>query len=508
MIPLRIPRSILPASLLILSGAVAAPALASPDLAAPAVPAASLIASSPAPASLPAAAEVVGSWEGALAVTADIQLRIVFQVTEAPDGSLQATMDSPDQAARGIPVASITYGHGHLVMEVTAVGGRYEGYLEAPDRLEGNWMQGGASFPLALSRVEKVSTPQRPQHPELPFPYRSEDVIYPNPEAGIRLAGTLTLPEGPGPFPAVTLVTGSGAQDRNSEIFGHRIFLVLADHLTRSGIAVLRSDDRGVGESEGDFRAATSADFATDTRAAVDYLLTRPEVDPSAIGIVGMSEGGLIAPMVAAGMEEVAFLVLLAGPGVTGEEILFRQGELIARSMGASAEDVERSRTLQARLFTILREEEDPAVRSHRVEAELRGAVEEMSDAEREAGGIPQAGEEGWIRAQLAPLEGPWFRYFLLHDPAPVLRRVQVPVLALNGSLDLQVDPAQNLPAIEAALREGGNPDFTVEELPGLNHLFQTAETGAPSEYGQIEETFSPLALDRISHWILDRFGG
>jgi uncharacterized protein len=498
MIALRTPRSVVPASLLVLSGVLAAPALGALDLAAAKLDA----------ASLPASPDVVGTWEGTLAVTAGMQLQIVFQITEAPDGSLQATMDSPDQAARGIPVASITYGHGHLVLEVTAVGGRYEGHLEAPDRLEGTWMQGGASFPLGLARVEEASTPHRHQHPEPPFPYRSEDVVYPNPEADIHLAGTLTLPEGPGPFPAVTLVTGSGAQDRNSEIFGHRIFLVLADHLTRSGIAVLRSDDRGVGESEGGFRAATSADFATDTRAAVEYLLTRPEVDPSSVGIVGMSEGGLIAPMVAAGMEEVAFLVLLAGPGVTGEEILFRQGELIARSMGASAEDVERSRGLQTRLFTILREEADPAVRRNRVEVELRRALEEMSDAEREAGGIPQAGEDGWVQAQLAPLEGPWFRYFLLHDPAPVLRQVQVPVLALNGSLDLQVDPAQNLPAIESALREGGNPDFTVEELPGLNHLFQTAATGAPSEYGQIEETFSPVALERISGWILERFGG
>jgi uncharacterized protein len=466
----------------------------------------------PAPATpapvLPASPDVVGSWEGALAVTGDMRIRIVFHIAEAADGSLQATMDSPDQAARGIPVASATYGHGHLVLEVTAVGGRFEGYLAEPDRLEGNWTQGGTAFPLELARVEEVTEPSRPQDPEPPFPYRSEEVRYPNAEAGIHLAGTLTLPEGPGPFPAVTLVTGSGAQNRDSEIFGHRIFLVLADHLTRRGIAVLRSDDRGVGESEGDFRAATSADFAGDTRAAVEYLLTRPEVDPTAVGIVGMSEGGLIAPMVAAETDDVAFLVLLAGPGVPGEELLFRQGELISRAMGASDQDVERSRALQARLFAILREETDPGARRHRLEGELRGALALMTEEERRAGGITADTEDGWVRSQLAPLEGPWFRYFLLHDPAPVLRGIQVPVLALNGSLDLQVDAAQNLPAIESALRQGGNPDFTVEEVPGLNHLFQTATTGAPAEYARIEETFAPVALDRIADWIVERFGG
>jgi uncharacterized protein len=368
------------------------------------------------------------------------------------DGGLTASADSPDQGVRGIPVESIGYEEGRLVLELPSVQARFEGRLMGENEIEGSWSQGGAALPLELERVEEVVGPNRPQEPEPPFPYVAEAVRYPNLDAGIHLAGTLTLPEGDGPFPAVALISGSGAQNRDSEVFGHRIFLVLADHLTRQGIAVLRSDDRGVGESEGIFQEATSRDFAGDAAAAVAYLRARPEIAPEAVGLVGLSEGGMIAPMVAAESDDVAFIVLMAGPGLTGEEILHLQADLISRAMGVTPET-----------------------------------------------------REGWITSQKSTAGGPWFRFFLVHDPRPVLRQVRVPVLALNGELDLQVPPAENLGAIEAALREGGNPDFTVRELPGLNHLFQTATTGSPMEYAQIEETMSPKAMDMVARWILER---
>jgi pimeloyl-ACP methyl ester carboxylesterase len=338
-------------------------------------------------------------------------------------------------------------------------------------------------------------------------PYRSEDVRYRSEPAGITLAGTLTLPEGAGPFPTVVLISGSGPQNRDSELFGHRVFLVLADYLTRHGIAVLRSDDRGVGDSEGVFREATSRDFASDAAAAVGYLKTRADVRRGAVGLLGMSEGGLVAPMVASGPDSVAFVVLMAGPGVPGEDILYAQSALIARAMGASEEQISFNRRLQGELFAVLKAEADPTVRARRMEEVLRGQFADVPAAERAASGLTAEVEREWIDSQITAMGGPWYRYFLTHDPRPVLKEVRVPVLALNGSLDLQVPAGLNLPAVEAALREGGNPDVTIVELPGLNHLFQTASTGVPAEYPTIEETMSPVAMDIVARWILERTG-
>jgi len=384
--------------------------------------------------------------------------------------------------------------------------GRYQGTMTAPDTIQGEWSQMGQSLPLVLVRGDGDEA-RRPQEPQPPFPYEEEEVRYPNPEAGIHLAGTLTLPPGPGPFPAVALITGSGAQDRDETIMGHKPFWVLADHLTRHGIAVLRSDDRGVGESEGDFSAATSADFAGDAAAAVAYLRERPEIDPHRIGLVGHSEGGIIAPMVAVERGGVAFTVLLAGTALPGDEILLLQGEAIARAMGQDEDAIRGSRELQVATFQVIREEEDPEVRSRRAGEILRDHLAGMTPEEREALGIPAEAEDQWIEAQGAVAASPWFRYFLTYDPRDHLRRLEVPVLALFGELDLQVPANENMSAMEEALREAGNPDVTLLELPGLNHLFQTAETGSPTEYARIEETFAPAALDAVSSWIVERFG-
>ena len=448
---------------------------------------------------------IVGTWQGELTVAGGMSLAMVFHIKLEEEGNLAASADSPDQGVQGIAVESVSFEEGRAELHLPSIGARFEGTLEDPESLKGTWFQGGAELPLEMARVDEVVRPARPQEPEPPFPYAAEDVRYPNPQADIDLAGTLTIPEGSGPFPAVALISGSGAQNRDMELFGHRPFKVLADHLTRQGIAVLRSDDRGVGDSEGVFADATTGDFADDAAAAVTYLRSRPEVDSRAVGLVGLSEGGLIAPMVAVDSPEVAFIVLLAGPGLPGEEILYLQGELISRAMGAADDQIQQSRRLQERLFHVVTEESDDDVRRERLEAVLREALSEMSEEERAALGSTEEAEEGWIRSQLSSLSGPWFRYFLLHDPRPVLREVEVPVLALNGELDLQVPPAENLAAIEAALREGGNEAFVVHELPRLNHLFQTAETGAPTEYARIEETMSPKAMDLVAEWILEQ---
>lgn len=456
---------------------------------------------------------VAGTWSGSLELPGGQSLPLVFHIRAAEDGTLTSTMDSPAQGATGIPVQTTTFAEGRLVLELPAIAGRYEATLDEEGRLVGTWSQGGGTLPLSLRRGDPTPPPARPQNPVPPFPYRVEEVRFRNPEAGIELAGTLTLPEGPGPFPAVVLITGSGPQNRDEELMGHRPFLVLADHLTRRGIAVLRYDDRGVGESGGIFATATTADFAGDAAAAAAFLRSRPEIEQGAVGLVGHSEGGVIAPMVSVERGGVDFVVLLAGPGLPGKEVLYLQGAAIARAMGVPEPAVERTLSMQRRLFALVAaapgagSPADDAALAEGLRGELREILRETPAAERVALGLPTADEGDWIEAQVQTLTAPWFRYFLVHDPARDLRRLQVPVLALVGSKDLQVTPAENLPAIRRALEEGGNPDFTVEELPGLNHLFQTAGTGAPSEYATIQETFAPVALDRISSWILDRWG-
>lgn len=450
---------------------------------------------------------VVGAWSGSLDVPGGGTLTIIFNLEVTSEGELSGTLDVPDQGAIGIPVSQVTFGGDELTLELSAIGARFQGTFHPPDSLRGEWEQGGMRAPLEMERTGESEGPARPQEPEAPFPYRSDEVRFSNSDAGIRLAGTLTLPEGEGPFPAVALVSGSGPQNRDSEVFGHRLFLVLADYLTRRGISVLRFDDRGVGASEGEFSEATTRDFAGDAAAAVSYLRDRPEVDPDAVGLVGMSEGGLVAPLAAVQGAGVSFLVLMAGPGLPGEDILYMQSELIARAGGAGDEEVRTNRRFQERLFRIVKQEADPDRRSERLRSAMRTVLTELTAEERLALGVPEAAEDGWISSQVQSMSSAWFRGFLMHDPRPVLERVRVPVLALNGELDLQVPPEENLAAVEEALAAGGNPDFTVRELLGLNHLFQTAETGSPAEYGQIEETMSPEAMEIVADWILDRAG-
>lgn len=447
--------------------------------------------------------KVAGRFSGALN-TGGIQLTVVFNVSAASDGALTATLDSPDQGAMGIAVAKTTFTGGDtLRLEIPAIAGSWEGKLSSDgNTLTGTWTQGGGSLPLTLKRQDKAPEIRRPQTPKAPFPYRAEEVEYVNRAANLRLGGTLTLPKGNGPFPAALLITGSGAQDRDETLFNHKPFAVIADSLTRRGIAVLRVDDRGVGKSTGDFAKATSRDFATDVRAGVAYLKTRHEINKTKIGLIGHSEGGLIAPMVAAqAPRDVAFIVLLAGPGVPGDQILVEQGALIARAGGAPQSAIARGRAGQKAAYAILRTEPDPA----RAEAKLivlnKQAIAKLNEAERKTIGDPDAAAKNATKMLLSP----WFRFFLTYDPAPTLKRVRCPVLALNGGLDLQVPPKQNLPALARALRAGGNKQVTLRELPGLNHLFQPTKTGSPAEYGRIEQTFSPEALRILGDWVVQR---
>ena len=428
---------------------------------------------------------IEGLWQGTLDV-GSAKLRLLLKVSRGSEGALGAKLDSLDQGAVDIPVSSVSFEQGALKFAIRGIGASFEGAL-SKDGVEvaGQFTQGPATLPLVLKRTEKPAATNRPQEPKKPYPYDEEEALYENRKAGVKLAGTLTLPRSEAPAPAVILISGSGAQDRNEAVFGHRPFLVLADHLTRAGIAVLRVDDRGVGGSTGSVGTATSEDFAGDVLAGVEFLKGHKRVNARRIGLAGHSEGGLVAPLVAAQSGDVTFVVLMAGPGVTGEQILYEQGALIAKAAGAPEASIAANRALQQKAFAVIKQETDPAT----IEAKLREVVKDVPGGE----------------AHVRMAKSAWFRFFLTYDPAPTLRRVKCPVLAINGELDLQVPPEVNQAAVQAALQAGGNRDVTVLKMARLNHLFQTAKTGGLGEYAQIEETIAPAALETISKWILER---
>jgi fermentation-respiration switch protein FrsA (DUF1100 family) len=327
---------------------------------------------------------------------------------------------------------------------------------------------------------------KRPQLPKPPFPYLEEAVSYSNGE--VTLAGTLTLPPGAGPFPALLLVSGSGAQDRNSEVFGHRPFHLWADALTRAGIAVLRMDDRGVGGSSGNVSLSTTSDFAEDALAGVDFLVGRSEIADNFVGILGHSEGGIVAPLAASNSKKVAFVVLLAAPAVPGREVMVLQMELFQRAAGGDDATIQES------------------VGAHRA---LTAAVVEGADADRIGAAMTRLKLAQGDTTPATPVEvesflTPWMRFFLGHDPRPALRAVEQPILAINGSLDLQVDAGQNLEAIRRATE--GHSDVTIYEIERLNHLLQVADRGTLEEYGEIEQTVSPEVIKLVKGWILKRF--
>ena len=434
---------------------------------------------------------VAGTWQDTLQVQG-MQLRLVFHIEQNGD-SLTATMDSPDQGATGIPANRVRATRDSLTIAVASIGGRFDGAIRANGtQIEGAWSQGGRSFPLTLEQVSEgteVEPPERPQEPEPPYPYTSTDVTFRNVQDGVTLAGTLTLPKGEGPHPGVVLVSGSGAQNRNAEVMGHKLLLVLADHLTRQGVAVLRFDERGVGASTGSMEEATTKDLARDVEAGVALLANRPEVDTDRIGVYGHSEGGWIAPMVANRFEEVDFLVLVAPAGVPGSEIVVEQTVRMAEAQGADPAALDSIRSFRSRLMEAITPEADSATIARRLQRIVQNAGGSSSTA--------QSLVQGYT--------SPWFRYFATYDPAPMYRSVDVPVLALFGSKDLQVPPAQNLEPVRSALQASDSPDVTVKELEGLNHLMQPADTGLPGEYRQIETTMAPEAMEAIAEWVRSR---
>lgn len=443
--------------------------------------------------------DITGQWNGLLKVPG-IQLSLVFHISKT-DSGYSAIMDSPDQGAKGIPVNTLTYENSVLKLAITKAGIEYEGALNKANIFSGNFKQAGQVFPLSLSRemVEKKKI-LRPQEPVKPYPYHTEEIQFENKQAHITLAGTLSFPNKEGMFPAVVLITGSGPQNRDEELLGHKPFLVLSDHLTRNGIAVLRFDDRGTAASKGNFKTATSADFATDVESAVQYLATRKEINKTKIGLIGHSEGGIIAPMVAARSAEISFIVLLAGTGITGDKILLLQQELIGKASGERDDELQKTKRINKGAFDIVSSAVDTVKLKTDLTNYLKLALKENPAANKPGG----MSDDAFIQLQVSQLTSPWMKYFISYDPAVNLEKVKCPVLAINGEKDLQVPPEINLASIKRALEKAGNKNVTVKELPGLNHLFQECKTGSPDEYAEIEQTISPIALATITTWILE----
>lgn len=433
----------------------------------------------------------LGNWHGSISVQG-ASLRLVLHVTEV-DGKYQSTFDSPSQGAYGIPFRETVISGETITCKEPSMGIVYQAKL-VDGMLQGEWMQGGAKMNLDMKKLSNaVAGPKRPQNPKGKIPYEVREVSIEGPD-GVTLAGTLTMPKGKGPFPAVVLVSGSGPQNRDCELMDHKPFWVLADHLTRKGIAVLRYDDRGVAASTGDFATATSADFADDTEAVFNFLRKQAGIDPSKTGIAGLSEGGMVGPMVAARNPDVAFVVMLAGPAVPGKELLLAQTEAVLTSAGAPKEQMQPVLALNEQLYDYVLAQPD-------AEAVANGLDTFVVQLIEESGGQVAGLGKAELKQAAEGLQSPWMYYFIHHDPKANLAALRSPVLALYGGKDVQVPAGLNSVALEAIFAESG-VKHKVVTFEHCNHLFQTAKTGAVSEYGQIEQTMEPKVMAEIASWI------
>lgn len=436
---------------------------------------------------------ITGSWEGSLRIR-DSSLRLAFHIEEN-DTSYTSRMDSPDQGAFGLPTTRTTFRDHKLEIVASGLGLFYRGTLEK-DTIHGFLNQGGISFPLSLRRAEKPGI-YRPQTPVEPLPYHSEEVAIPSGDEKITLAGTLTLPDRAGRFPAVLLIAGSGPNDRDETLYGHKPFFVISDHLTRHGFATLRYDKRGVGKSTGDFRSATMQDFEEDAKAAVAYLQQRKEIDPARIGLSGHSEGGLVAAMVASGNSDIRFTVLMAAPGTPGVEVVMDQNEISMLHQGVEPETLAQLQQINRETFEMLLDWNGSEAHKTALRDQLTRFWDHLPLLIR-----LKANKDAFLRSQFNAMTLPGYISFLHSDPSRYLEKVTCPVLAINGEQDTQVLAGKNLSAIATALYKGGNRKVETRIYPGLNHLFQEGTTGLTDEYARSEQTLAPAVLNDLMEWM------
>lgn len=433
--------------------------------------------------------DIAGKWYGTLEIGGS-KLRLGFNITTAPDGGYTTLMDSPDQGARDIPTTSTTFKNGKLTITSTNMRMTYDAAL-TDGVLDGTFSQ-GISVPLKMTREEIVLN--RPQTPKAPFPYKSEDISFRNEAAGINLAGTLTIPQGKGKFPAVVLISGSGGQNRDEELLGHKPFLVIADYLTRNGIAVLRYDDRGIAASEGDYHSASVQDFASDALSAARYLTSRPEIESKTIGLAGHSEGGIIVYMLAGdtGKKDIAFIVSMAGPTVKGDILTTEQRRLIGKESGTPDYVFEQNEKLISAAMKIVEKYPREYIKENR---------EALTDSLIAEVGSNTILKREHYTAALEQLSSPELLSIMQYDPTDDIAAITCPILAVGGAKDLQVPPSLSLDLLKS--KAHSSRSVTVKKYDGLNHLFQHTKTGLPTEYALIEETFAPEVLSDITSWIL-----
>ena len=446
-------------------------------------------------------AKLPGTWEGKISV--GVELRVVFHFAIDSSGQLTGTTDSPDQGVKDVPCSNILMNGDSLSLDVKNFGASFRGIFKSDSAISGELIQ-GKSIDLVLKKVLKVSTLNRPQTPVPPFPYVSEDVEYDNTSHNLHYGATITIPKGKGPFPAVLLITGSGPQNRDEEILEHKPFLIIADELSRNGIMVMRVDDRGMGKSSGTFSNSTTADFADDVNTSIEYLKKRKEVDTRHLGMLGHSEGGMIAPMVASKRNDIDFIVLLAAPGQKVTKLMQEQNVAILLSSGFDKKTADAYGQLYYNMEVAVLSSNNP----EDSKVKLKAAIKEwkkntpLNTVIATTGIRDDSTQEKFIQSISAGFNSSWFKYFLQFDPYPYLSKLHCRVLALNGDKDLQVLSQPNLAGIKSALQKSKSPGFEVKEMPGLNHLFQHCKKCTVAEYGQLEESFSPEVLQMISNWI------
>ncbi len=443
-----------------------------------------------------------GTWAGALSGVQN--LRMGFNVSGHKESKPVATLDVPAQGAKDIPCDTVIIDGDSIHIKVVKVNGRYDGKLAEVNRIDGQWTQNGMSLPLVLDRREGRVQLNRPQTPKGPFSYNSEDVLFYNAIKSIEYGATITTPRDDKQHPALILISGSGPQNRDEELFQHKPFAVLADHLTKQGYVVLRIDDRGVGKTTGDRSKATSEDFAEDVMAAIEFLKKRKEVDKKKIGLYGHSEGGLIAQLVASRSKDIDFIVLMAAPGVQVIQAMAEQNAALMKTMRLSEEKANQ----YAELYTTIMKGLTTATSRDAAEKHVNKTLNDWiaktdkTTVQATTGITDEDSKEKFAYEFTKLYDNKWMMYFMQYDPKPVLEKLDCKVLALNGDKDIQVISRSNLEGITKALANSKSKVHEVREIEGVNHLFQECNSCTVQEYGQLEQTIKPEVLEIVTTWL------
>jgi pimeloyl-ACP methyl ester carboxylesterase len=460
------------------------------------------------------AQNMTGTWQGTLDVQGN-QIPVVFHIKKDSTNKWIAAFDSPSQHAFNLPCSDVIIKDDSIILMMAVLNGKYAGLANTnKSQIAGTWFQGPGSLPLTVKKTSDTTTvkeQKRPQTPRPPFSYHSEDVLYSNAGHTIQFGGTLTYPKTDSlknsdavhSYPAVILITGSGQQDRDETLFGHKPFAVIADYLTKQGFVVLRVDDRGMGKTTGIFSEGTTLDFAKDLEAGLDFLEKEPMVNKNKIGLIGHSEGGMIAPIVADERRELKFIILLAGPGIPIIDLMQQQMEAISNSNGETPAKAKANGQLMRIVWEEAAKNEDSATTFQHIRMKIENWSKTLDTGtlakfkSRDTASI-----NGQITEAMTALNSKWYKYFISFNPQPYLEKLDCKVLALNGSKDVQVIAATNLKGIKQSLQRSKSPKYDIIEIQGLNHLFQTCITCNPAEYNDLEESFSPVALEMMGNWL------